>query len=303
MRHEIAAESYQHNVDSLKLHIPKIIHQTYSTSHLPQKLERNIANIRKLNPDWQYRFYSDEDILDYLEENCSWALEYYLRISKRYGAARADLFRYLLLYREGGVYLDIKSSASKPFSQVLRADDRFILSHWRNRPDDKYPGWGIHKEIVSEAGEFQQWFIVSVPEHPFLRKVIEEVCRNITHYDPREFGVGRKGTLRLTGPIAYTRAISEVLASGEYRITDAEEELGLSYSIYHTGTESSHTHLFKNHYSKQTGMLVCFPLQERLSMCLKYRLFLLARGVEKINGKIEISLVWFNEKRRKWSSA
>ena len=40
-------------------------------------------------------------------------LSCYLRIDPVYGAARADLFRYLLLYRTGGVYLDIKSAARR----------------------------------------------------------------------------------------------------------------------------------------------------------------------------------------------
>ena len=43
------------------------------------------------------------------------------RISPSYGATRADFFRYLLLYREGGVYLDIKSSMERPLDEVLQA--------------------------------------------------------------------------------------------------------------------------------------------------------------------------------------
>jgi len=302
MNEDVVCQSYSSSEEAIHS-IPKIIHQCYPTTELPEKLRRNIANIRKLNPDWQYRFYSDENIIEYLEENCSWALEYYLGISKRYGAARADLFRYLVIYREGGVYLDIKSSVSKPFSQVLREDDRFILSHWRNRPGEKYPGWGIHKELAAAAGEFQQWFIVSVPGHPFLQNVIKEVCRNIDRYDPREFGVGRKGTLRLTGPIAYTRAINHVLTSGEYRIADAEEDLGLGYSLYYTGRVSEHEHLFTSHYAKQKGLLVRFPPRKHLALLVGYRLSLLTRLLSRINGKRDIPMVSFSKKRRKWTSA
>ena len=58
--------------------------------------------------------------------------------------ARADFFRYLLVYQLGGVYLDIKSSLDKPLKDVLRAEDQFILTHWDNRPGEQYEGIGIY---------------------------------------------------------------------------------------------------------------------------------------------------------------
>lgn len=252
--------------------IPKIIHQTFPLAELPEELARNVERIRELNPDWEYRFYTDADVVQYLQVNCPWALNYYHRISGRYGAARADLFRYLVVYLDGGIYLDIKSSVSRPLSQVIDQDDRCLLSHWRNRAGEKYEGWGIHQEIGLPAGEFQQWFIASVPHHRFLQRVIKEVCSNIDSYHPVEFGVGRQGTWRLTGPIAYTKAIMQVMAQGEYRLVDAEEDLGLHYSIFFNGRDSHHKHLFKKHYAKQRGLLVRQGMVDSLVMGLKYRL-------------------------------
>ncbi len=50
-------------------HIPKIIHQSYARSKLDDDIEQNISNIKKLNPDWEYGFYDDEDCEAFIKRN------------------------------------------------------------------------------------------------------------------------------------------------------------------------------------------------------------------------------------------
>ncbi|MCA3362157.1 MAG: hypothetical protein INF74_09420, partial [Roseomonas sp.] len=62
-----------------------------------------------MNPDWEYRLYEDADCERFIRENYdAETFKLFRSIHPDYGAARADFFRYLLLYRLGGVYLDIK---------------------------------------------------------------------------------------------------------------------------------------------------------------------------------------------------
>jgi mannosyltransferase OCH1-like enzyme len=179
-------------------------------------------------------------------------LQRFLRIDARYGAARADLFRYLLMYKVGGVYLDIKSGAAQPFDSVLRADDRFVLSYWD--ASNAASGWGQHYELRDiAAGELQQWHIICAPGHPFMHAVIETVLANIDTYVPSLHGVGKNGVLRVTGPIAYTRAIHRILHQHPHRIADSARDLGLTYNIYRN---QSHETAFKSHYSVQVHPLV-----------------------------------------------
>jgi hypothetical protein len=233
------------------LEIPRIIHQTFRSRLLPREIEKNIEKIKRMNPQWEYRFYDDNDVLDFIRSNYdSRVLDYFNRIDPLYGASRSDLFRYLLMYKCGGVYIDIKSSFNKPLSDVLVKSDQYLLSNWRNRKGESFEGAGMHNELKDiKNGEFQQWHIVAAPGHPFLKAVIENVFRNIDTYSPILHGVGRMGVLRVSGPIAYTLAIAPWLHLQKYRLVDSQFDLGFEYSIFRGSKLDAHKSLFKLHYS------------------------------------------------------
>jgi inositol phosphorylceramide mannosyltransferase catalytic subunit len=241
-------------------HIRRCIHQIFFSDRrvaLPPELERNVDHIRRLNPDWEYRLYGAEDMVAFIRDHYDERVLQYLEcINPVFGAARADLFRYLLLYQSGGVYLDVKSSLRRPLNEVLRADDCYLLSRWRNKPGEEFEGWGLHPEIGDTDGEFQQWHIVAAAGHPFLRAAIERVLRNLRRYSPVLHGQGWIGVIRGTGPIAYTLAIRPLLQSHPHRIVDAQAELGFQYSIYSGAVRSPHQSLFRAHYTQLDEPLV-----------------------------------------------
>lgn len=239
--------------------IPKIIHQSYRDfDALPPEIKENIDGLKASNPDWEYRYYDDTNARRFIVENYE---EKYVQawdsISLAYGAARADLFRYLLLYKCGGVWLDIKSSALRPLTDVINPDDSFILSYWKNGPDDHFRGWGVHSELsFSPRGEFQTWFIATAPKHPFLEAVIDQVMANISRYEQARDGFGKRAVLFTTGPIAYTKAIFPIKDMWPHREACAVDELGFIYSIYEKYNVRLHEKKLHDHYTKQVGPLI-----------------------------------------------
>jgi hypothetical protein len=234
--------------------VPRIIHQTFHTRSLPPELAANLAAIRRANPDWRHRFYDDDDIRRFIGERYGpGVLAYFDAINPSYRAARADLFRYLVVYSEGGVYLDAKSLPTRPLSEVIRPDDRYLIAQWDNGPDGAFPSWGLHPELARvPGGEFQQWFLVAASGHPFLRAVLERVFRNLRTYNPGLHGVGQRGVLRVTGPIAYTLAIQPLLGRYPHRFVDSRADLGLEYSLY---GKDGHKQALGGHYSELTEPL------------------------------------------------
>src|SRR6185312_15350719 len=172
--------------------IPRLVHQTYRSGDLPEPIKNNVAQLKSDNPDWDHCFYDDSDIERFITETYSTEIHSaYKRINPIYGAARADFFRYLLMYDHGGVYLDIKSSFSGPISDFIREDDQFVIGQWNNGKGEPYEGWGIWPEVGHvPGGEFQQWFMIAAPGHPFLRAAICAAVAKIENYDAWQDGVG-----------------------------------------------------------------------------------------------------------------
>lgn len=213
--------------------IPHVIHQTFSKADLPPLLRANVEALKSKNPGWRHIFYDNGARERFISAHYGPdLLAAYRRIRPEYGAARADLFRYLAIYAVGGVYLDLKSSVARPLSSLLQADDRLILSQWRNGPGQFHQGIGLHKELAHiPGGEFQMFHVIAVPGHPFLKAVIQRVLYNIEHYRAWRHGVGAIGVVRLSGPIAYTLAIAPLLEDGLYRRVENETVLSLVASV------------------------------------------------------------------------
>ena len=235
-------------------HIPKFIHQTHpNKTLLPIEIQENIKKICELNSSWVYCLYDNADIeTTILKYYGLEVLNIYRRINPSYGAARADFFRYLLMYAVGGVYLDIKSTITRSLDDVITSDDQYILSKWDNSESGLHPGSGLHDQLAMyEGGEYQQWHIIAALGHPFLRVSIERVIDNIHNYNILRDGVGWVGVLRVTGPITYTLGIETIKSLYPFREIDIRRDLGIEYSIYESlGTRRNHKNIFKKHYTE-----------------------------------------------------
>lgn len=243
--------------------IPRIIHQTFYERNLSERLQENVDHLRAMNPGWEYRFYDDDDVASFIKGNYpAWVWGYFERIDPRYGAARADFFRYLLMYKVGGLYLDIKSTVTRPLDEGLKPDDRFILSQWYlpNGEFEHDDGF-IYDLRHIPGGEFQQWHILCAPGHPFMKAVLEAVMANMDAYDPYLHQTGKRGVLRVTGPIAYTLAIRRIMEQHPHRNINGRKEIGLEYNVY---GEMQHMNVFKGHYSRQTASIVRLGPVKRL---------------------------------------
>ena len=193
--------------------IPKNIFQTFKTKKLPLITRWHIWNIKRQNPEYQYYLYDDEDVQEFFRTEFP---EEYLKAYKRLtiGAAKADFFRYAILYRKGGVYLDVDSGISKPLRKLIRPDDVAVLSRERH----------VHF--------YCQWALIFDKEHPFLKKTLEMVLDNIqTHRFPHNVH-------STTGPAVFSDAVNACIAEDPnipYRLFDGIEYRGYLKFKYKLG--------------------------------------------------------------------
>jgi mannosyltransferase OCH1-like enzyme len=165
---------------------PKTIFQTFKTTKLPLLTQWHVYRLKKKNSDYEYVFFDDEMISDFiLKEFGQEVFDVYSKIN--IGAVKADFFRYAVLYKRGGVYLDIDSLIVDQLDHFIRPDDSAVISLERN---DQYY---IQYALFFEAG------------HPFLKRTIEIAIDNLKANRYPHNGH------QMTGPTVFTAAIKECL--------------------------------------------------------------------------------------------
>ncbi|MGI8490573.1 glycosyltransferase [Pectobacterium sp. S5] len=251
--------------------VPNKIHQIYTKGihGLPKGILESIEKLKEMNPGWEHCFYDEKSIIEYIDKYYGKEmLSIYLSIDPNYGAARADLFRYLLIYIEGGVYLDIKSSCSIPLDEAIKEDCEILLCSWDNKECGCDRNMGLHKELdFLTCGEYQQWNIISVPRSPYIKSAIDEVVHRLKRYKPWIYGVGMKGVLNTTGPVPFSVGIEKINKTEFFHHEENHRNIGLKYRNV---TEETLRELNRHHYSKLKDSIVMLEGKDRLY----YRLWL-----------------------------
>ena len=174
--------------------IEKNIFQTWHTKNIPDEFKSIVKFLRLQNPEYKYHIYDNDDIEHFIKKYYPEYWESYNMIDPQYGAARADFFRYMVVYHYGGVYFDIKSGASRPLRKIIKSKDTFVCS-----------GWGE----IGHPEKYINWAIIAKKGHPILRHMLDDIDNAIKNYDVDEDGVGGWGVLKLTGPIRYSDIIDK----------------------------------------------------------------------------------------------
>lgn len=153
--------------------IPKIIHQIWIGSPVPEELQAFLESWRSIHPDWEYKLWTDADLANFNLENRD-----LYDLAENFGV-KSDIWRYEILYRYGGVYVDTDFEAI----QVLE-----FLHHLY----DFYTGL---QTLDTQLVQLGLALIGSRPGHPLLKACIEELRKSFS----------RPGVTQKAGPMHFTR--------------------------------------------------------------------------------------------------
>ena len=110
----------QSNIKSLTLNgVPAVIYQTFESKKITNNMKNIIDDNLKTNPEFDYYFYDDNDCLQFITDNFNEdVVNAYNSLIP--GAYKADLWRYCILYKNGGVYMDIKFKIQTPLVKYIQ---------------------------------------------------------------------------------------------------------------------------------------------------------------------------------------
>ena len=187
-------QSLIYNPDQYK-NIPKIIHQTWKTTELPDNFKKWSKTIKDLYPSWEYKLWTDEDNRNFIKDNYPWYLYIYDSYDKN--IKRVDAVRYFYLYHYGGMYIDLDFEALKSIDKIIQ-NKQIILGKLNNTNCN---------DCLPNA------IMISVPKHPFWLYCIYLMSKRFNFARP-EYD---------TGPIllknaydSYTKKNDIFIAPSEY---------------------------------------------------------------------------------------
>ena len=173
--------------------IPKIIHQTFSSSCLPPLFKQCQTAIKKIYAEYTYKFYSDNDIETFMIQ---FFPDFKRNVFDKLPAKimKIDVFRYCLMHKYGGVYSDLDYQTLRKFnfdsySLVLPISHTTTMTP--NTPDTDF--------VLGNC------FFASAPKHPFWLKLLNELTNNINDIvnnfpKKKELSKYKKYVLNTTGP-------------------------------------------------------------------------------------------------------
>ncbi|HYQ16727.1 MAG TPA: glycosyltransferase, partial [Polyangiaceae bacterium] len=163
--------------------IPRIIHQTWKSSELPEPFARFAARWQALHPRFEYRLWTDAQNDAFVRD------EYpqYYRLYRSFPREiyRADLARCLYLLRFGGVYVDLDVEPLRPLDAFLAEAGACVLGAEPEAHARKRRG----KPLMACNA-----IMASAPGHPFWQRMLEEIERRAALPGGEPVGV--------TGPLA-----------------------------------------------------------------------------------------------------
>lgn len=147
-------------VSQYNIQIPTNIFQTWENRNkIPPIMFRAMQKIKRFNPRFKYYLFDDNDCREFIKKHFDVAV-LHAYDSLIPGAYKADLWRYCVLYKIGGIYLDIKFIPINGF--------RFINLLEKEHFVNECGGFGIYNALL-----------VCKPGNEILLKAINQIVENV----------------------------------------------------------------------------------------------------------------------------
>ncbi|WP_295543500.1 glycosyltransferase [uncultured Thiohalocapsa sp.] len=190
--------------------IPRVIHQTWKDDRLPPQYATLADTWRRAHPEWAWRLWTDADNLRLVEQEFPSLLGLYLDYP--YPIQRVDLIRYLILYRYGGLYVDLDFECFKDITPLL--DGRHcVLSEEA----------AVHNAVHCTHRIISNAFMAAEPGHLLFAAVMED----LQHHRSRQ-RVPDRIVLDTTGPMMLTRVVERLGADAQVTVLNAANLFPLS---------------------------------------------------------------------------
>ena len=188
------------------MNIPRIIHQIWfqGEPEIPKHLREYRETWIKIHPDYKMMLWDQVTIEKLLKEyNLPWLSELYY--SYNIMVQKIDIAKYFILYKYGGIYVDMDMKCIKSLNNILNTDDNIILSHC-NSPVPFRLFYGLIGHDISKS-VVNNGVIIITPRNDLMMLVLKQAYKD---KDSRVKDFNKALYIfKTTGPVCLENAIIE----------------------------------------------------------------------------------------------
>ena len=159
--------------------IPLKIYRSWITHDVPLRMKEAVDKTIEMSPEFDQYMYSDEECLRFIEENFEPNVAKAFR-SLKPGAYQSDLWRLCILYKLGGIYIDIKLVVKIPVREILNDPAPILVKD--------YP------DVCSKSASFWNGVMAAPPGLAYFKACIDKIVENCK---TQTYG---ENPLAITGP-------------------------------------------------------------------------------------------------------
>jgi mannosyltransferase OCH1-like enzyme len=163
---------------TVKSGVPLVIYGYWHSRSIPKGMKENIEKLLEVNPEFDYYLYSEDDAIKFIQDNYSPDVLTAFK-SLKPGAYKSDLWRYCILYKYGGIYIDMKFYSTSPLIDVLQ-DNSIVYAA-------DQPKWCNGKSVYNA-------FMISTPNNNIFKECIDDIVNST------RLKLYKRNGLDITGP-------------------------------------------------------------------------------------------------------
>ena len=190
--------------------IPAHCIQTAESRRFGQSHHAALLGLRSLNPELTFLLFDASRRDAYMTERWGDQPIGNLYRRARFGAMRADIFRYCVLFDQGGFYLDINKLVVAPLRSFIETNSRGLISFesiWCQLPAAPEAA----SRLQHPSRYVLQWCLGFAPGHPLLEAMITNICRYAAAYEGQTFANPSEAVRSLTGPGLFTQTVRDYI--------------------------------------------------------------------------------------------
>ena len=190
--------------------ITPIVYQTWIDNKFGKTHARSLSNFRNINKNLSFKIFTNSMMEQYMQQKWGNKSIYTIFKNALIGPLKTDIFRYCILYDQGGYYFDISRACKIPLTKLHNKNSKFIITY----EDTNCFIPPSNKNVFLLKRPFShilQWGLAFEKKNKFLELLIKEISKSYPFYKNKIFENPKLAILNFTGPGMYTKVMRDYL--------------------------------------------------------------------------------------------